>query len=67
MSGDITMAQVIESLGDVYTDDGIAMWLAAEHVSGRFAGRRPIDVCKTAEGRHEVWALGQALADGVLL
>ena len=60
MSGDITMVQIVEALSEVYLDEGIAIWLGNEHVSGRFADRRPIDVCRTAEGRHEVWTWAQS-------
>lgn len=60
MSGDVSMAMVIEALGEVYTDEGIAIWLSAERVSGRFEGRRPIDVCRTAEGRYDVWTWAAA-------
>lgn len=67
MSGDISMVQVVEALREVYRDDGVAIWLGAEHQAGRFAGRRPIDVCRTAEGRYEVYALACALADGAVL
>ncbi len=59
-----TMREVIEVLGDVYRDDGIAIWLAGEHRSGPFKGRRPVDVCKTAAGRAEVWDVADGLAGG---
>ena len=63
MSGDVTMVMVVEAVGELYQDDGIAIWLAAEHASGRFEGRRPIEVCQTAEGRYDVWSYVQILTD----
>lgn len=60
MSGDITMAQVVEALREAYADDGVAIWLAAEHGSGPFDGTRPIEVCKTPEGRFRVWSWAQS-------
>lgn len=65
MSGDITMAQVVEALGEVYTDDGVAIWLAVEN--RLLDGERGIDVCRTPEGRYRVFALASALAEGAVL
>lgn len=58
---DCTMHGVVCALRDIYRDDGVAVWLGAVHKSGPFKGQRPIDVCKTAEGRVRVieWAEGQ--------
>lgn len=58
---DGTLSGVIDALREIYRDDGVAIWLAAEHKSGPFKGRRPIDVCKTVEGRAEIieWAEAQ--------
>jgi hypothetical protein len=53
MSGDITMIQVVEALRDVYTDDGVAVFLASSAVM--WDGIPGIVVCKTAEGRKRVW------------
>lgn len=55
------MHGVVCALRDIYRDDGVAIWLGAVHKSGPFKGQRPIDVCKTAEGRVRVieWAEGQ--------
>jgi hypothetical protein len=64
MSGDITMVQVVEALSETYTSDGVAIYLGA-HVT-TFDGERPIDVCRTAEGRFRVWVHAQSLADGVM-
>lgn len=59
MSGDVTMVMVVEALGEVYRDDGVAIWLGAEHSSGPFEGVRPIDACRTPEGRFRVWEWAQ--------
>lgn len=57
-----TMRQVIEALGEVYLDDGVAIWLGA--ANRMLGGERAIDLCRTGEGRYRVYALAQALADG---
>lgn len=61
MSGDVTLLMVVEALRETYYDDGVAIWLGVEHKYGRFAGQRPIDVCRTAEGRYAVWEAAQSL------
>jgi len=57
-----TMRQVVDALADLYTDDGVAIWL--DSPNRMLQGQRGIDVCRTAEGRYRVYALAQALADG---
>lgn len=59
------MVQVIEALSEVYSDDGIAMWL--DGANRLLDGRRGIEVCRTAEGRYRVFALASALAEGAVL
>jgi hypothetical protein len=69
MSGDITMIQVIEALGELYYDDGVAMYLAAplsflpmlEDGSRHQTG---IEACQDAQGRFMVWQRASALVDG---
>lgn len=56
-----TMAQVIETLAATYRDDGIAIWLSTLHRSGPLQGQIPIDVCRTADGRHRVLAVAESL------
>jgi len=62
MSGDITMVQVVETLREVYTDEGVAIWLGS--ANAHFDGERAIDICRTAEGRLRVWQIAGGLAEG---
>jgi hypothetical protein len=55
------MRAVIDTLSETYRDDGIAIWLAAEHKTGRLKGFRPIELCTTVEGRAKVLAVAESL------
>lgn len=58
------MRRIIDTLGEVYRDDGIAIWLAAEHTAGPLATHRPIELCATAAGRERVLAAVEILTTG---
>lgn len=56
-----TIAAIVKALGVTYNDDGVAIWLASWN---RNIDGRPIDLCRTAEGRERV-AEAVARIDGV--
>lgn len=62
-----TMSDIVQELEDIYTDNGIAMWLISPNKSllnERFSWMRPIDLCKTPEGREKVMNLIQEMING---
>lgn len=61
-----TMTEIVESLGQSYTPDGVALILSKPSKFVR--DERPlIEVCQTAEGRYDVWCMAEAMADGVFV
>lgn len=56
MTPAVSMRHVVEALAETYTDDGVAMVLAA--ANRHFEGATTIAMCQTADGRRYVleWA-----------
>lgn len=59
------MADIVRVLGQTYREDGIALWLAAQHHAGPLAGDAPIYLCTTQTGRDWVYAVAEGLTGQV--
>jgi hypothetical protein len=63
-----SMTDVIAALHEVYGDDDDVV-IALSHgkvAGGKYPGRTAIEVCSTAQGRYDVWAMARAMTVGVL-
>lgn len=60
-----TLADVVAALRELYTEDGIALWLGAPN--RMLDGERAIEVCTTQAGRERVLNLVVALAEGAFV
>lgn len=57
------MTRIVAVLSETYTDDGVATVLAGRNKELHTAGPL-IEVCCTAEGRAQVLAWAESLAEG---